>query len=91
MKTEAGKAPVTIHVDEKLRIRMIELRISPTTVAIAAFREEVKKRESRQALRAIRRIDPIITTDQITSKSNHVRKLKALAEVLDPSIAKLDG
>ena len=86
MKSADGKTRLGILVDEDQRIRMIELGISPTTVARAAFAAEIKRREARLSLRAIRRIDPRVTEEQHISASNRIQRLRMMSDLLGDSL-----
>jgi hypothetical protein len=82
------KLTVSITIDEELRMRLIELGISPSYVLAAALKSAVSKRDQREknkekknAFNAVRRLDPRITEEEFRKSSPRVRKPKQMAMV----------
>ena len=88
-----SRKTIVIKINENLFYRMMELHVSPTVVANAAFKAEVRRIERKQALeerekglQAVQRIDPRVTNLQLKSSSTRVRRLRRMASVYEPSI-----
>jgi hypothetical protein len=83
-----NKAPLIIKmtIDESLRIRILELGISPAHVAKAALKAEVKRVEEKRLLRAVQQEDPRITVGELRSNSARIKHLKSAASVREPSV-----
>jgi len=81
-----AKLTINVSIDEALRIRILELGISPATVAKAALRAEVKRRERQMVLQEIRRVDPTVTASDLKTSFVKIRNLKKMASMQQPSI-----
>jgi hypothetical protein len=77
-----GRSPLKIMIDDHLRVRMIELHISPTRIAMRAFKAEIRLAERKLELRAVRQFDPRITDSELKSSSPRTRRLRRKASVL---------
>ena len=80
-------------MDEKQLHRMMELHISPNSVAKAAFKAAIRRVERGQALQerkagleAVQRLDPRITDRELKSSSSRVYRLRRKASVYESSI-----
>jgi hypothetical protein len=80
---------ISVVITEKLRIRLIELGVSPSGVAKSALlaavskHDRIAKRKKREGqLEAVRKFDPRIRWDQLTT-STRARRLRKLAKVQD--------
>lgn len=69
------KVTLSISVPADLRVKMIQLGISPTRVARRAFAEEVKLREDEQRLARLRTKDPRLTLDDLKKRTIRIRRL----------------
>jgi hypothetical protein len=78
--TEPKKARLTFNltIDESLRVRILELGISPSGVARAALLRAVRKREMELELRQVRDKDPRIKIEDLKSRTVRMRKLRGL-------------
>jgi hypothetical protein len=54
---------------------MIRLGISPSSVAKAAFKREVKRREEKERLQPMKSMDPRLTMDDLRRRSRRVKRL----------------
>ena len=92
--TASNKKLLTIRIDEAMFYKMMELLISPTVVAKAALKAEIRRVEDRRVLQArkkrlqaVQRVDPRITEGALRSSSARVRRMKKIASVYEPSIS----
>jgi hypothetical protein len=81
-----AKLSITITIDESLRVRILELGISPANVAKSALKAEVKRRERKRLLQGVQLVDPRITYEDLKSNSAKIEHLKSMASVVDPSV-----
>jgi hypothetical protein len=79
---KAGRSPLKIMIDDDLRVRMIELHISPARIAMRAFRAEIRLAERKLELREVQKLDPRITNKELKSSSQRTRRLRRRALVL---------
>ena len=75
-KAQAGDSvSLTITVPGDLRVKMIELGISPSNVARRAFEREVRVREELAKLETARRKDSRIKLEDLRRRSRRIRRL----------------
>ncbi len=72
---ESLSVSVTIRVPGDLRVKMIQLGISPSSVARRAFEREVKVREDLVRLAKAREKDPRIKLEDLRKRSRRIRRL----------------
>jgi hypothetical protein len=90
---KANKKAVIIKLDEDFYYKLMELHISPASVAKRALRAEVRRVQERltraereSGLRAVQRVDPRVTDRELKSGSYRIRRLRRMASVYEPSI-----
>jgi len=66
---------LSISVPADLRVKMIQLGISPTRVARRAFAQEVKPKEDEQRLAHLRKKDPRLTLGDLKKRTVRIRRL----------------
>jgi hypothetical protein len=69
---------VTIRINEALRIRLLELHISPAAVLRTALSQAVRKKEAELELKAVRIKDPRVKAEDLKSRTVRMRKLRGL-------------
>lgn len=74
------KAPltVTIHIEESLRIRLLQLHISPAGVLRTALSQAVKKKELELELKAVRQNDPRVKVEDLKKNTARMRRLRGV-------------
>ena len=80
METKEEKAPltVTIQIEESLRVRLLQLRISPAGVLRTALHQAVKRKELELELKAVRMKDPRIRMEDLKKNTARMRRLKGI-------------
>lgn len=71
-------AELRVSIDEDLRVRMIRLGISPTSVVRKALKAEVERIERQLELKQLQEKDPRLTLRDLDSRSIRIRRLRDL-------------
>jgi len=80
------KLTVTITISGYMRVRMLQLGIDTSSVLKSALKAKIREAEEREALLAIRKIDPRVTLYDLRENSARIRQLKRMASVENPSV-----
>jgi hypothetical protein len=80
-----AKLVITPNIDESLRVRILELGISPGGVASTALTAAVRRKEQELTLKALKREDPRIAMEDLKANGQRVKRLKRKASINEPS------
>ena len=91
--SQKTRLTINVTIEESLRIKLIELGISPSRVAKRALEHAVAKvergrrsRERKAGLDAVQKLDPRIRSKDLMSSSTRIRKLRRMASAYEQSI-----
>jgi post-segregation antitoxin (ccd killing protein) len=80
LSEEPRKAKLTVNLtlDESTRVKLIELRINPSSVLRTALNAAIRKKEMQLELRKVRAKDPRVTEEDLKANGIRIRRLRGI-------------